>query len=166
MPGSPGSDPTPEFHTDDGGGAIRLQARQVQLDGKLLAVGSANRYLAGSGSGGGIWLTCDRLVAGPAGRINANGGTPYDYSTCGGGGGGGGGRVAVAVRLSPQQVADLYASGSARGLRVQEMADTIYAATVSVAPGIANQFPEINNGTPGTAVFIMGSNDGTIIMVR
>ncbi len=75
-----------------GGGLVRLVAATAQVDGAILATGSANpvgRNDAGCGSGGGIRLDVGTLSG--TGRIAADGGTDVvNYS-----GGGGGGRVAI-----------------------------------------------------------------------
>jgi len=75
-----------------GGGAIRIEASgDVIVAGMIVANGTnATRY-AGGGSGGGIYIACDRFGGG--GAIRANGGL-LAHS----GGGGGGGRIALDYR--------------------------------------------------------------------
>jgi len=73
-----------------GGGAIKIIANTLQLDGNLTANGmSAPSNWTGGGSGGAIWLDVDTLSG--SGSISANGGNFISYI----GGGGGGGRIAV-----------------------------------------------------------------------
>lgn len=79
----------------DGGGLVRVQASgDVTLHGTISANGlkdpEAPGWRSGGGSGGGIYVTCRRLL-GSSGLLEAKGGGP----TYGEGGGGGGGRVAV-----------------------------------------------------------------------
>jgi hypothetical protein len=162
-PGSPGGDYRYDNYTLFSGGAIRILAKQVQLNGQLNARGIAGRTYCAGGSGGGIWVTCTRFDAGPLGRMNASGGLAYDYNgTCGGGGGG---RIALALNLSPKQISDLYATGTAKGLVIQDMTNTVYAPNISVAAGLG--YGADGTGTVGTAVFIMSAADrGTLIMIR
>lgn len=163
-PGSPGGSYRANFDsTLWSGGAIRILAQDVQLNGQLNARGYLGQSYSAGNSGGGIWVTCSSFAVGPGALLNANGGTAYNYSVaCGGGGGG---RIAVALNLSPGQISDLYASGSARGLVVQPMASSPYAANYSVAGGPG--FTPGTNGAPGSAVFIMNATPpGTVIMMR
>ncbi len=82
-----------------GGGAVRLIAGELVLEGDLLAGGSSSdsqadssRRAAGAGAGGSIWIDVTSLRG--AGRIDASGGR-YLASTGSIGGSGAGGRVAV-----------------------------------------------------------------------
>jgi hypothetical protein len=144
------------------GGAIRLNAKQVRLNGQLNARGLGNRYAEGGCSGGGIWVTCESFSTGPGAMMNASGGNVYSY---GNNQGGGGGRVAITLNLSPNQISDLYATGTAKDLVVQEMALTPYAANVSVAGG--SKWGTGIPGAPGSAVFIISmTNPGTLIMIQ
>ncbi len=162
LPGSPGRDPNLDAFTLGGGGAIRILAQEVQLDGKLVANGYG-RYPAGAGSGGGIWVTCARFAMGPAGRMIADGGSTTYYGACGGGGGG---RIAVGVKLPQRHLDRLYASGTAVGITVEQMADLpAFASKYSVAGGISAA-PYSYTGTNGTAVFITGPPLGTVMMIR
>ncbi len=75
-----------------GGGAIKLTANTLQLDGKILANGMKTSVRDGAGgSGGSIWLDVGNLTSttGNA-EIVANGGAAGVY-----GAGGGGGRIAI-----------------------------------------------------------------------
>ena len=72
-----------------GGGAIRIIAGTLQLDGSITANGGNAPGGAGAGSGGSIWITAGTLAG--AGTISALGG----YSIDSNGGGGGGGRIAL-----------------------------------------------------------------------
>jgi len=76
-----------------GGGAVKIQAQRLRVDGTISADASTNRtYMQGGGSGGSIYIIAD-VVEGN-GTIRANGadtGLSGDDSS----GAGGGGRVAV-----------------------------------------------------------------------
>ena len=74
-----------------GGGAMRITADNLQLDGTLLADGQNGAYYTGGGSGGSIWLDVGTLQG--TGSIQANGG--LHSNSPGDSGDGGGGRVAV-----------------------------------------------------------------------
>ena len=73
-----------------GGGALKLVADELMLDGYIYAYGSYNVW-SGGGSGGSVWL--DVGVLRGTGAINANGisGGSSDSTTSGGGGG----RIAI-----------------------------------------------------------------------
>jgi hypothetical protein len=76
-----------------GGGAIRIIADTLILDGQIIADGEdfiTFFYSQGGGSGGSIWLDVGTLSG--TGTIEANGGSGYTFN---GGGGGGGGRIAM-----------------------------------------------------------------------
>lgn len=74
-----------------GGGAVKLIARNIYLDGQINADG-ADAWITsddhGGASGGSVWLKVNNLSG--HGTISARGGDSYHY-----GGGGGGGRIAV-----------------------------------------------------------------------
>jgi hypothetical protein len=73
-----------------GGGALKLVAQDLVLDGRITANGnSATNDFGGGGAGGSIWLISSNFSG--AGAIIANGGAGGPL----GGGGGGGGRLAL-----------------------------------------------------------------------
>ncbi len=74
-----------------GGGAVRITADTLQLDGALRANGQNGANYTGGGSGGSVWLDVGTLQG--EGTIQANGGLHANSS--GDSGDGGGGRVAV-----------------------------------------------------------------------
>src|SRR5690606_14448358 len=74
-----------------GGGAIRIDADEIILDGGIFANGGGvSSGSQGGGAGGSVWLDVGILRSGTTGEIRANGGLGSSY-----GGGGGGGRIAV-----------------------------------------------------------------------
>ncbi|MDD4017925.1 MAG: hypothetical protein PHV28_08265 [Kiritimatiellae bacterium] len=76
-----------------GGGAVRVVATQVVVNGRMNANGSkaVGGAHSSGGSGGSIFITCNTLT-GTNGLITANAGLSYGGGT---GGGSGGGRIAV-----------------------------------------------------------------------
>ncbi len=81
----------------DGGGYAKIVASVIELDGTIAAHGSNGISFAGSGSGGGIYITTG-LISGP-GYIQANGGAAQV--------GGSGGRVSVIAldnQLDPNKI--------------------------------------------------------------
>ena len=73
-----------------GGGAIKLTAGTLTIDGTVSANGANGTFPgAGGGAGGSVWLTAGMLAG--AGEIAANGGS----GQAGVSGGGGGGRIAI-----------------------------------------------------------------------
>jgi hypothetical protein len=103
-----------------GGGALKLVAQVIKLDGQLLATGESGKsgYTWGGGAGGSLWLDTQLLLGGASTRILANGGTGGTA-----GGPGGGGRIAI------------YYAG---------MQGIDPVSQISVAPGTANA-----SSTPG-----------------
>ncbi|MDZ4336327.1 MAG: Ig-like domain-containing protein, partial [Pseudomonas sp.] len=81
-----------------GGGALELNTAVLKLSGALLANGQSVSHASsgsfGSGSGGSLLLTIERLELGAHGRIEANGGGRQGTECCYAGAGGGG-RIAV-----------------------------------------------------------------------
>lgn len=165
LPGSPGLDPVFDTLSIGGGGAIRIQARNVLLNGQFKAVGYGRNY-AGAGSGGGIWVTCDRFDMGPVAMLDAQGGNASYYSNCGGGGGG---RIAVGLKLAPDRIDSLYATGATRGQLVQNMADLPpFMGKFTVAGGLSQWWfcdPLVFDGKPGTAVFVTAPAVGTLMIL-
>ncbi len=160
-PGSPAAEPSTTQYYTWGGGAIRIKARSVVLEGTLTAKGNKGRSQAGGNSGGGIWVTCASFEAGSNALISAAGGAAVDGW---GANGGGGGRIAVAVKLTESQIATLYGEEDPRGMDVVDFADSPYRANYSVAGGTASVGTA---GADGTAVFITGKiNLGTLVIVH
>ncbi len=89
-PSELGSGGGPDLGDGAGGGLVRITAGSLTLNGVVAAKGKSgyDYYNRAGGSGGGVWISVDRLSG--TGSIRADGGEgSYD------GGGGGGGRVAV-----------------------------------------------------------------------
>ena len=92
---------SPEKVGGAGGGAVKLTAASLTVNGSIiadggdgLAYGGLNlNYGSGGGSGGSIWISTGSLTG--SGPIQANGGVGGDKPNGLGGGGGGGGRIAV-----------------------------------------------------------------------
>jgi hypothetical protein len=117
-----------------------LAAGTIQLDGLMSVNGVSGTFSegfgAGGGSGGGIYLRCNRFQG--IGRMEANGGNGGVQSAGLEGGGGGGGRIAVwSIRNA-------------------------FTGTTSVTNGTSVAAGS-KNGYPGTLVFI---SQGTVIMIR
>jgi hypothetical protein len=92
----------------------------------------------------------------------ADGGPATFYSGCGGCGGG---RIAVATMLSPAQVASIYLFGAFNGMKVSQMSESSdYVGKFSVAGGRAQTTPTYD-GADETAVLVVGSNPGTLMLV-
>ena len=92
--GAGGSPKSPPTVGSPGGGLVRIVATgTVTLNGIISATGSNKVNYAGSGSGGGIFVTCRALEGSTSGVMRANGG-----GTVGSKGAGGGGRIAVITK--------------------------------------------------------------------
>ena len=172
---------------DWGGGLIRLHAREVRIDGTLTVRGSAsdtvgNTGLGGSGSGGGIWVTCAGTpVIGPTAKLIARGAC----RATGAGRAGGGGRIAIAGNVSDAQVAEFARTGTVatwrpKGWHFQEQAkfEAKYPGVMidiepGELPGAGN--PEDLTGTTfedcypltrGTFWYIEGNDIGLMLLVK
>lgn len=103
LPGSGGSSAAAQ--DGFGGGLVRIAADDgaVVLSGTIRANGQngSGGNIGGSGSGGGIWISC-RTLAGTNGVVVANGGTTSGANGCGGGG-----RIAVAYDTVAQKALPL-----------------------------------------------------------
>lgn len=83
-----------------GGGAIKIEAETLRLDGHILADGEpVINSFGGSAAGGSIWIDVKKLSSNGTGQIAASGSAgssrPVDYWGYYRAGGGGGGRIAV-----------------------------------------------------------------------
>ncbi|MDX9868602.1 MAG: hypothetical protein RBT78_11840 [Kiritimatiellia bacterium] len=104
LPGSGGVGPSSVaagYMGGSGGGAIRIEARSVMVNGRICANGSApvGYSHASAGSGGSVYITCVTLD-GTNGTVSADAGP----SGGGLGGGAGGGRIAVAYAPAEQSL--------------------------------------------------------------
>ena len=130
------------------GGAVRIVAHKIVLDGKITANGDG-QYCRAGGSGGGVWLTSRKFKLGPKGMISAMGGRCNNYGSTGGGGGG---RISVMVRANAGQIAKLYATGELLDPEVANLADLPdWEGHFDVAGGVGGD--SADPGQPGTAVF-------------
>ena len=182
-PGSAGGLETWGAGTDkilSGGGAVRIDADTIVLEGRIQAYGIGS-YCAAGGAGGGVWLTCRDFTLGTSARIGAEGGRSTNY---GGSGGGGGGRIAIGLKFSPMQLERMCRRGQVGGMKVTpfseitegtELADLIgnpwtgrysvlggygYRAAGSTTDGSAVR------ADPGTAVVVQAPAAGTMLIMR
>lgn len=160
-PGSPAMDTIYDFYSQWAGGAIRINANNVLLNGTLTANGSGDRTYQGSSSGGGIWVTCNGFALGETAMLLAKSGVGYNYSYCNSGGGG---RIAIGLKLSPGQIDRLYATGNSRGALVQNLADLPeFTGKFSIEAGVANQGIA---GQSGSAILMVAPPAGTMLILR
>ena len=167
-PGSPGTD------TGNGGGAVRIAAGgTIRLDGRIYVTGSHNTGSSkGSGSGGGVWLTCRDFSVGDSALIEARGGSANDHTWCYGGSGG---RVAIMTgSISESQIDRLYETGTCDDLLVvaTNMNDGLvspWPALVDVHGGVSKNTSEIpgfrSHGRAGTAVYLQSTAGRQIVTV-
>ncbi len=168
-------------HIFSGGGAVRIDAREIALNGKIYAEGIGDYQIAG-GSGGSVWLTCHKFTLGANAMISVEGGhsTQYTYF-----GGGGGGRIAIGLKLSEAQIASFYEKGRTGGMVVTDFSDVtegtplaakigrpIAASNYNVlgglgrkAPGSSGNASSNTRANPGTAVFV-GTANATKLILR
>ena len=157
-----------------GGGAVRIDAREIELNGKIYAEG-IGRYQVAGGAGGSVWLTCRKFTLGANAKISVEGGHSTQYGNYGGGGGG---RIAIGLKLSEAQIANLYGRGKTGGMVVTDFADVtegtslaakigrpVAAANYSIIGGLGKKAPgssaNVSSNTragSGTAVFVETAN--------
>ncbi len=137
LPGTPGGYGHSDSPARPGGGALRIHAAVVRLDGWLTAHGGGPTITYGGGSAGGsIWLTCTEFSG--SGFLGANGSAG---GTGGvgprGTGGGGGGRIAVGIGLTASDRAALLAGTDPGGL-TKTLTYAGWTGSNTVNPGLCN----------------------------
>jgi hypothetical protein len=184
FPGHAGSQTIWGAGTDkvlSGGGAVRIDASSIVLNGKITAYG-VGHYAAAGGAGGGVWLTCRSFLLGDNGDITADGGRATSY---GGSGGGGGGRIAIGLKFSQMQLERMYRRGSVRDMKVtplaeittgSELADMFgnpWTGRFSVlggygykAVGGTGEVSPAVRADPGTAVVVEAPAPGTLLIMQ
>ena len=132
LPGTFGS-----FYSSDytGGGLLRIHAARAVIEGTLNASAYDYAHYSG-GAGGAIWLTASKsLVIAPAATLAAHGGR----SNHSGGGLGGGGRIALGLKLTDAQIAELAATGTLEKIEKKDVTAAWRAdnpsVTIDLAPG-------------------------------
>ncbi len=149
-------------HRLGGGGAVRIDARRIDVNGKITAIGYGG-YCWGGGAGGGIWLTADAVALGSAALLSVRGGNSASYGATGGGGGG---RIAIGLKFGAGQIDRLYADGAARGATVVDLTtDAAYSNKVNVAGG-NGYWPGYTFGGSGTAVLAVAPPPGSLMILR
>ncbi len=146
-----------------GGGLVRVHVGgSVTLNGSVIADGSQTTVYGGP-SGGGIWITAERFKVGSSAVLRARGGlSNYNYS------GGGGGRIALGVKLTAADLAQLGATGEP-----VSKVETVDAAAFGIRyPGVAlNVSPVTTNATEtsaqaGTFILLDATRQGTVLLLR
>lgn len=145
-------------NSPQGGGAIRIIAKDVLLDGTLTANGKDGAY-SGGGAGGGIWMTCETLAVGNAALISAKGGSGGTTTHAAGGGGG---RVAVGIGLTTGQLDALYASGTATDLAIVPL-NVVLQERLTVKGNIGNGVGTA--GEAGTGVFMINRSGAKLLQI-
>ena len=94
----------------DGGGAIRIEAQTVTVNGSISANGTGTPYGSANGAGGSIYITCQTIAG--SGTVSAEGGgnDAASNSPCGGGG-----RISVVYDPALQRDVACDVQFSARG---------------------------------------------------
>ena len=133
----------------------------MEINGTLSANGYGGYQYAG-GSGGGIFLTARSVKLGANAKLSAKGGDGSYQNTKAGGGG----RIAIALRLRPEQIARLYREERLPGINEINMTvDPAYSNHIDVSGG-KGKYP-VNAGYvagSGTAVIYTANNPFYIIV--
>ena len=171
--GSPAGNTSTGKAYDRAGGAVRIDCKIADIAGSLLASGHdlpVNSY-NGAASGGSIWLTCRRLAVAETAVIDASGGNASNSSGPAASCGGGGGRICIAVRFGDEAIADLYTavtlppSVEVTDLLTSERATDLWPGTVDVSGGTDPTYQPAP-GNPGTAYYLLGPADGSMLILR
>ena len=168
--GNTGASNTGEIFS--GGGAVRIDAHEIVLDGKILA-NAHGGHTVGGGAGGGVWLTCNKFSLGGNALIEAR---HSDGSGYNGTGGGGGGRIAIGLKFNAARIARLYRAGVVTDMAVTPLAEIVAGTDLCARYGIdwtghfnvdAGMGPgDGRNGTAGTAVLVEAPSAGTVLILR
>ena len=131
-----------------GGGSIRLDCVNLNLDGGLIANGPNGSGNKGGGAGGSILVLCDAVTFGDNCAVKADGGAPSGSNA-----GGGGGRIVLAEGLTPEQIGTLRATKAVPdGVLASPLGDTL-GARGSAAALVATT--DRSCGWDGTAWYLV-----------
>ena len=138
-----------------GGGAIRITAGDILLDGEINADAIyGGQYEYGGAPGGSIWLICRSFSAGATAKLSAKASNGGAYSTynCGGGGGG---RISICKGLSADQIAALRDGGVPSG--------SIHVADCTASDAKFHWLGDVSGGAPSREG--QPGEDGTFVML-
>ena len=119
-----------------GAGVVRIEARRIELAGTIDVTQPSFSYTTetGGGSGGSVWITAESFKARPGAAIVACGHDGGIHTTqkykCGGGAGG---RVAISLRLSPEELAAFQTTGECAAKRLEYVDLSVAKRPVSLA---------------------------------
>jgi|GEM_PF-888749 len=139
-----------------GGGAVRIQATNVTVNGTIAASGTTAPTYSGGGSGGSVYITC-RSFSATNGVIRVNGGNGGGGYV---GGGGGGGRIAIVYdTISGNPVLELSATAGASYLREAAGHGTVYLSDALLvnAATLGARFKDVRLVIPGFSTWSVGS---------
>ena len=160
MPGGGGGNGSATGYV--GGGAFRISATTVRLDGTIMSDGNYSAANVGGAAGGSVFLLCDDLEIGPAAMLSASG--RYAGQNNAPAGGGGGGRIAIALGLTQAQSAALVADGNLpSGVGAREAVPLVPDGRLVVRGGIGNQWDSRwDDGESGTAYYLVNGALSTL----
>ena len=157
-PGSGGGGRGGNYLGSNGGGAVKLTANVLSLNGSIQANGDNNTTSGGAGSGGAIWINAGAISG--SGTLSAKGGSVQHY------GGGGGGRIAVYYGSSSIPSVNISATGGKSNTGSNVVANggagTIYLKAANKTKGdviIDNGNITTSNTTP-----VPGADYGEIVV--
>lgn len=143
QPGAPGGFGHSTGFAQPGGGAVRIHAASMVLDGEIRASQTLANVYGGGGGGGGVFITAGTLSGAETGAIRADGGNGGHHSQTGGGGGG---RISLAIGFSDVDIDNLILGQPVAGM-VDVPSYDPYLGIFSVTNGLGNGG---NDGTPGS----------------
>ena len=131
-----------------GGGTIRLDCVNLNLDGGLIANGHNGGGNKGASSGGSILVVCDAITFGDNCAVKAEGGAPNGSNA-----GAGGGRIVLCEGFEPEQLGTLRATKAVPdGVLASPLGDTL-GARGSAAARVATT--DRSCGWDGTAWYLV-----------
>ena len=141
---------TTELDKSRGGGAVVVfTSGKATVNGVIDA--SSAKFESSGASGGGIWLAAGEFAFGAAARLDAHGGSGYNYK---GQGAGGGGRIALAEGYTWADLAAVAASGAVpEGFKDSGTILETEVAT-DVKGGIYDAADKAYDPEPGTLSFV------------
>jgi hypothetical protein len=137
-------------YAGNGGGAIRIVADKVVVNGSISANGGNSGTYGGGGSGGSIYITCNSFT-GTGGIVRARGGNAA-LSDCGDGGGG---RMAIECSNFVHPVGVSFSVSTGSGVGKKGQVGTLYLSSRALLSETLNQFE-------GARLFVGGFTSWTI----
>ena len=145
-----------------GGGAVRVKAHKICVDGTITAVGGTNQ---GASSGGSIWLFADKVSFGSEAELSVQGSSPEAENPTWGSSGGG--RISICSHLNDEQYAALLENGNLLPDKVADVTEKLLSEHPSFADAVRpGDRALMAEACYGTFVVLDGARSGLVISIR